>query len=306
MSEPSSEEKLIAGQLEQSLTTEHLNDAQEGTLYHYTDAAGFVGIVQNRELWATHFRHMNDRSEFETGQKLVDEAAASIEAVEQGLRQALMQEFRKVHDSIPLTKAMPVFVVSFSEKPDLLSQWRAYAAGGGGFSLGFNPLPNPARADHGGALAIALMRVEYDEAKLRATMTAQLRRLLDQSFAFFSANKVSFSPYIGYQIILFMLRQMGLLVPRAKHRAFEEEREWRIIAALPRDGSLVHHRATQRGVTPFVKIPLADGGALPLTGVVVGPLQDPVSGEHGAKSLLKSLGLPADQLVRRSEAPFRG
>ena len=33
------------------------------TLFHYTDAAGVRGIVENNELWATHYHYLNDFTE---------------------------------------------------------------------------------------------------------------------------------------------------------------------------------------------------------------------------------------------------
>ena len=33
-------------------------------LYHYTDAAGLIGIVTSGALWATHCDYLNDASEF--------------------------------------------------------------------------------------------------------------------------------------------------------------------------------------------------------------------------------------------------
>ena len=34
-------------------------------LYHYTDVHGFKGIVESRELWATHIQYLNDAQGFD-------------------------------------------------------------------------------------------------------------------------------------------------------------------------------------------------------------------------------------------------
>jgi len=39
-----------------------MNDVP-GTLYHYTNKEAFLGIVQNKKLWASHIAFQNDRSE---------------------------------------------------------------------------------------------------------------------------------------------------------------------------------------------------------------------------------------------------
>lgn len=33
------------------------------TVYHYTNANAFLGIIQNKELWASHIRFQNDKEE---------------------------------------------------------------------------------------------------------------------------------------------------------------------------------------------------------------------------------------------------
>jgi hypothetical protein len=38
---------------------------QEAKLYHYTNQSGLIGIITNRETWATHIRYLNDSAEFE-------------------------------------------------------------------------------------------------------------------------------------------------------------------------------------------------------------------------------------------------
>ena len=44
-------------------------------LHHYTSGLGVKGIVENRELWATHIYYLNDRSEY---QATFDHALRSI------------------------------------------------------------------------------------------------------------------------------------------------------------------------------------------------------------------------------------
>ena len=39
-------------------------------VYHYTDIGGFISIMQNRELWASHIYFMNDKSEYHHGKEM--------------------------------------------------------------------------------------------------------------------------------------------------------------------------------------------------------------------------------------------
>ena len=40
------------------------------TLYHYTDASGLKGIIDNQEIWFTDYRYLNDPSELTHGMNL--------------------------------------------------------------------------------------------------------------------------------------------------------------------------------------------------------------------------------------------
>lgn len=37
---------------------------QPGTLYHYTNQKGLLGIIGSRRIWATHHQCLNDAKEF--------------------------------------------------------------------------------------------------------------------------------------------------------------------------------------------------------------------------------------------------
>jgi hypothetical protein len=42
----------------------HLEQTPAKPLYHYTTQEGLLGIVKNREIWATHTQYLNDRLEY--------------------------------------------------------------------------------------------------------------------------------------------------------------------------------------------------------------------------------------------------
>jgi len=41
-----------------------LSQTPSAPLYHYTTQSGFMGIVSNKEIWATHTQYLNDSKEF--------------------------------------------------------------------------------------------------------------------------------------------------------------------------------------------------------------------------------------------------
>lgn len=48
-----------------------IREKPSGCLYHYTGTAGLIGIIQSRKLWATDYRHLNDRKEYQIGARLL-------------------------------------------------------------------------------------------------------------------------------------------------------------------------------------------------------------------------------------------
>lgn len=134
------------------------------TVYHYTDIYGVQGIYESGELWATSSRYLNDSTEatlglhslknrlleteieilqaqnaiyrdaLDDGQSVEDRPGASQELAK--LRER-SKKLKPVVDAIEdVSKYIDCFIVSLSEVPDQLSQWRGYARDG--YCIGFS------------------------------------------------------------------------------------------------------------------------------------------------------------------------
>ena len=96
-------------------------------LYHYSDVNALKGIIDNKELWATHWNYLNDKNEFRSAlnilkecinQRLKDETISSVmKDYLKNQRNWLKDEFLDDYHT---------GLCSFSEEGDLLSQWRGY------------------------------------------------------------------------------------------------------------------------------------------------------------------------------------
>jgi hypothetical protein len=87
-------------------------------LYHYTSQNGIIGIVQSRSVWATHTMFLNDSSAFFPSLSFAKQYAGGILMEDDYLKAfgwARGYALRKI-------SADDLYVASFSEKPDLLSQ----------------------------------------------------------------------------------------------------------------------------------------------------------------------------------------
>ena len=105
-------------------------------LYHYTDAAGLLGMLKSRRLRATNSRFMNDPTENEYAAELV---TALTWDLQQDYPSTLFLEISKA--ILDLLKTYvdygEQYLACFCENGDLVSQWRGYGATGGGYALGF-------------------------------------------------------------------------------------------------------------------------------------------------------------------------
>lgn len=129
-----------------------LNEAYESIL-HYTGGRGLHGILESKSLWATDYRFMNDKSEFET---FVDGLEKCVEPKE---KPEDVEKFRCLFRQNALfwkdhcAKHMQPYIVSFTPcirrlnttdktkdeyeaKHGLLSQWRGY--GKQGYAIEFD------------------------------------------------------------------------------------------------------------------------------------------------------------------------
>ncbi len=103
-------------------------------IYHYTSQSGLLGIVNNRYIWATNIEYLNDSLEFSYAIEIARNEIQYI--VSTGIyTQQMLNELTK---RLFMYNKENVFVSSFSENADLLSQWRGYCPHGNGFSLGFD------------------------------------------------------------------------------------------------------------------------------------------------------------------------
>jgi hypothetical protein len=135
-----------------------------------------------------------------------------------------------------------VFIACFCEDGDLLSQWRAYGRDGRGVAVGFdrerllNAVTQPAR----------LARVIYDDTQLIAT----LNTIIDHGVEAITKahfTKDEFDRYWG-SVANFLIQHLM----RFKNRAFQEEREWRLIC-LPRQ-DVIRFRVNNSRVIPYLEV----------------------------------------------------
>lgn len=108
-------------------------------LGHYTNTQGLLGIYQTRTLRATNIKFLNDEQEFVHALNLIREIISNTDSKKAADKIEEFEDFRKKIlsklDSIDEYSSESIFTLSFSEKTDLLSQWRGYCPNNDGYCL---------------------------------------------------------------------------------------------------------------------------------------------------------------------------
>ncbi len=203
-----------------------------------------------------------------------------------------------------VSKTSKVFIASFSENADDLSQWRAYCPNGG-YSIAFAI----ARALQPAALGVGALLVPclYEES-LRLKC---LDRLLSSWSAHFTGAALN-HPHKDYgelitEVAAHIMTDLANLAVFFKHEAFAAEHEVRLVLVEHEPSApriLIQHRVVGAELIPYVAIPLeSEDSPMILEHVIVAPGNNADAAAASAKSL--PAGLQREVGVELSKIPCR-
>jgi hypothetical protein len=319
-------------------------------LYHYTDAAGLLGIIkrsswdlgfdwpelesrldQAGHLLASDVRYMNDSRELTYGAEIfvarLRDAAGDPSLAENA--QFLCQRLASIFSSDEVFDyPLRCFASCFCARGDLLSQWRGYAGGAGGYAIGFS---RDALINRSYAMAYKdIYQTDYPEntylepvqygdvnaAALADKFIEDIRNPTDHM-------RLVIDPKEEYRAVTrgIALQSLATLFLQAivsvKDDGFEEEREWRLYY-IGDPKHPVKVRAGRPGIVPFLHMavnmkpidtktdPPTIGDVPPtINELVVGPGHNQRSQIAAARELLKACGHDPDVVVA-SKLSFTG
>ncbi|MBR0706115.1 DUF2971 domain-containing protein [Bradyrhizobium liaoningense] len=196
-----------------------------------------------------------------------------------------------------------VYVACFSEDGDVLSQWRAYAADGMGFAIGFDPSKLRVLSDH----EANLKRMIYGGSAEEQIVTGYFSDFASALAPFASRlhtygwPETTFESWVQLRISEF-LHEVAF---ECKHPAFHEEREWRIMALRGE----VRYRASANRLVPYRVLDMTsaqDEKLMPIEEIVIGPRAPAMESTRVLTYLADSLGYGHSGITfRRSSAPYR-
>ena len=270
-------------------------------LYHYTTAAGLLGILGEQALWATDCEFLNDSSEVSYGLRLADSTLKEL-ILNGESRQALRKQI--LADRMRFRPGIKPFAICFCKRGDLLSQWHGYA-GGAGYAIGLSGAGVAAATSDTNTV---LCPIEYEENRQREIIVAQFEAA---AIAVEEVTSDCQSPEETGIVICtmssLMLHRAAILASMFKDPVFRGEEEWRVVRHCSWDqhGEDVQFRVRDAVIVPYLSVKLRNPqtGLLPIVQVVLGPTVDERLGRRSIQTLLKHRRSDAE--VRFSQIPLR-
>lgn len=272
--------------------------------YHYTSQQGLIGILKNREIWATHIQYLNDSSEFQYAVKLAKDMLKNR-------NDAIGRDLSKLVEELFLDPKIPdIFVTSFSALQDDLGQWRAYCPKLGGFNIGF---------DKKTILSICkknkftLAPCEYSRKKQEDMInnfisltnknsgtkeyidSDETSHDLDEIFELIEKQELTFA--------LYLLHKAAFM----KHPKFKNEKEYRLAILLKSISQKeVFYREGHSMIMPYLKIKLTDTDKIPLPikRIIVGPTPNRNLVKKAIEKMILAYGISSCEVLM-SKVPYR-
>jgi len=266
-------------------------------VYHYTNSRGLIGILESKKIWATNIRFLNDINEVIEATKTAKEILN--EKLEASEDERMRHLFKSMLDNIEEV-ASHIYVCSFSADGNSLSQWRAYCPStGGGYALG---IPGPQLRDVAKKLGWMFVKCIYENEKKDQV----IREIIDSFIEDFEYNYDSDSTErVALNFKLHLLGISGVI----KNKAFENEKEWRLISPILSNEESINFRQGKSGIIPYCKFELLEKDNQIIKNqikLVVGPTpqNDSESRQSARYILSKYLNSNTGEVL--SKIPYKG
>lgn len=274
------------------------------TLFHYTTPIGLLEISTSRKIWATDIRYFNDPKEF---QHALD------------ITHSIIEDFYKVNDDPKRLEGLDydfieylrinlgkkwnpeVYVVSFTEEGDLLSQWRGYCPKGG-FSIGFHfDFLSQIAKIHDSDLLTCVYDPKIKKQIVEEFLVLHNKKYVEAKDGTKQYNSDQLARTITNEFII----SLYAIAPMLKHESFKEEKEWRIVSSRLRIQPEIKFRANESKIIPYIEISLCQGGEeVNFKSIYCGPDSNNQLSKKAVMQLLKKNRLP-EHAFKLSKTPYR-
>jgi hypothetical protein len=277
-------------------------------LFHYTTIDGLIGIFKSKKIWATSAFHLNDKAELSLAARIFNEAIDEVTKKmgfppELALHPADYKEdvrktfLRSLFGLSGEARRQNIFLCSFSEAENQLSQWRAYCPGGYGFCIGFD---YPQLEKQIERQKFILAKCIYKKDEQRQIVNRYVMEAIEPRLDGLN-DKNLITRMVASVVELFSI------LPILKDISFSEEREWRLISVLQPDDRRVEFRAGRATLIPYYEFELTDekNKTLPIKSIIVGPTPNEDESLQAVKTFLAQEGMSEQVAVISSKIPYR-
>lgn len=229
--------------------------------FHYTSLEGIKGIIENKEMWASHINFLNDKNEWLHFDSVIKDAIYSLE-LPYYLEGKVYDNYDDILKFISPFERGRInefnFILSFSTVSDCKSQWMEYCPRFSGYALEFSEFPvlnwkkQEGKIYNTAADEIEPSRCIYDKLEQVEKIKSVLTRV--------QSNKKD-SDFVKFEIATLLAD----LRYKFKHHGFSEEKEYRWYG---RSDSNMDIRVKNGVMVPYVHVPI---DITKLSAIWVGP-----------------------------------
>jgi hypothetical protein len=188
-------------------------DSPSGMIYHYTDFSGLSGIIKERKLRFSDYRHFNDPTEINFGINIILE-----QLVKSNINRNYLNMAIKILNDI--SNLLNLYIACFSLEIDKLSLWRYYASNGTGFAIGFNELFYKTEDNEKYELDKGIIcKIKYGEETASSIVNEFINTYLNHEHP---------ESEDDFKLFLALLAHLISILPLIKDKSFSDENEFRI------------------------------------------------------------------------------
>lgn len=281
----------------------YANQEIPGSLFHYTSAAGLIGIVTSHTVWFSDAIFMNDGSEATYGLSVfatvLDQFMADKSEAERNAGEALKDQ---VQDALRYFQPL---IFCMSARNNLLNQWRDYGRDVVPYCIEFDSAQFERWQERECNFPIFVTKVVYDEAEQRS-LTLELIEAIYARAKDLLGEREHFPDEELLPLLNGASVEIVFLIGRFKNPAFEAEEEWRAISYRSdvEDKVKRKYRVSSLGAVPYYEwYSTQDRKNLPIKSVTVGPSPYAKVSDLALKQLLLDHGY--DSTTHYSLIPIR-
>jgi len=194
-----------------------------------------------------------------------------------------------------------VYVASFTEEGDLLSQWRGYCSKGG-FSLGFSfNLLSEVAKKHDSFLLPCVYAFKTQKQLLEELLVSYSNKYEE---AVKNDNKND-PDQLAHSLSNEFMISLFAIAPMLKHDSFKEEKEWRIVSSNLRTEPDIKFRTNESNIIPYIEMALdKNESEIAFRKIFIGPASNNEYSKETVLQLLRKNRIPENN-IRFSSAPYR-